>query len=362
MKVGILTLHNTTNYGATLQAYALWHYLNGLGINVEVIDYRPRKVIEAYRRHLFELKRRKPILRNAILWTKMKWFVNKHLKLSLRTVYDQELMKQFIDDYDVVICGSDEIWNIYSPIIGFDSAFFLDFIDKTKTKKSSYAASFGFTSSLKQDDIQSISKFLPEFSYISVRDSNSKKIVSEIYDGPISKVLDPTFLIQEHYHSLIKPINLTRRYILIYSNGLNNHHSKIISYLAKKLDLYVISVGVSRFKIANKTIIDADPIEWLNLFKNADFIFTEFYHGTIFSIIFKKQFWVLPHKDKQTKINDLLIDLKLEKRILNIENLVPQESAEELESLLEQVNYSLVFPNLNQRLEQSTQFLSNVLQ
>ena len=71
---------------------------------------------------------------------------------------------------------------------------------------------------------------------------------------------------------------------------------------------------------------------------------------------------MLPHKDKQTKINDLLIDLKLEKRILNIENLVPQESAEELESLLEQVNYSLVFPNLNQRLEQSTQFLSNVLQ
>ena len=147
-------------------------------------------------------------------------------------------MKQFIDDYDVVICGSDEIWNIYSPIIGFDSAFFLDFIDKTKTKKSSYAASFGFTSSLKQDDLQSISNFLPEFSYISVRDSNSKKIVSEIYDGPISKVLDPTFLIQEHYHSLIKPINLTRRYILIYSNRLSKDHAKIICYLAKKLDLF----------------------------------------------------------------------------------------------------------------------------
>ena len=124
-------------------------------------------------------------------------------------------MKQFIDDYDVVICGSDEIWNIYSPTRGFDPTFFFDFIDKTKTKKSSYAASFGFTSSLKQDDLQSISNFLPEFSYISVRDSNSKKIVSEIYDGPISKVLDPTFIIRSTRIVVIRwisPWNISSKY------------------------------------------------------------------------------------------------------------------------------------------------------
>lgn len=363
MKVGILTFHHTTNYGATLQTYGLWHYINRLGIDVEVIDYRPRKAIKAYRKHLFGLgTQKKDILSNAILSIKMGCFLNKYLKLSSKTIYDRELLNKFADNYDLVICGSDEIWNINSSIRGFDSAFFLDFLDQTKTKKSSYAASFGSTSSLNKDEAKSISNFLQEFSYISVRDLNSKKIVSEIYSGAISQVLDPTFLIQEHYHNLIESTNLKKRYILIYSNIVNEHESKIIYSLAQKLDLDIISVGVKRIKIANRRIVDANPIEWLNLFKNADFIFTQFYHGTIFSIIFKKQFWVLPHKDKKVKINDLLNDIKLEKRILNIKDLTIQDSTGKLDSLLEPVNYSLAFQKLNQKLQQSTEFLSTVLQ
>lgn len=79
---------------------------------------------------------------------------------------------------------------------------------------------------------------------------------------------------------------MIRWYILIYSNRLNNYYFKIIFYFVKKLDLYVILVGVSRFKIVNKIIIDVDLIEWLNFFKNVDFIFMEFYYGIIFLIIF----------------------------------------------------------------------------
>ena len=82
----------------------------------------------------------------------------------------------------------------------------------------------------------------------------------------------------------------------------------------------------------------------------------------IFSVIFQKQFWVVSRKDKNIKINDLLVDIKLEERILNINNLGDGESSEQLDALLEPVDYSQSFQILNQKLEQSTQFLSSLLQ
>ena len=370
MKVGILTFHHVTNYGAALQVYALWYYLNCLEIDVEIIDYRSRKAMKTYSQYLFGLwapgkLKRGELVRNVVHLAKMRWFLNKHLKLSPRTVYDRERLKHFADKYDLVICGSDEICNINSTW-GFDSAFFLDFVDKTKTKKSSYAASFGFTSSLEKNEAQSISEFLQDFSHVSVRDSNSQQIVNEIYTGEVSKVLDPTFLIQEHYHKLIKPLNLKRRYVLIYFHKkAQKYESEIIHYLAQKLDLEIISIGISygtNVEIANKKILHAEPVEWLSWFKNADFIFTDSYHGMIFSVIFQKQFWVVSRKDKNIKINDLLVDIKLEERILNINNLGDGESSEQLDALLEPVDYSQSFQILNQKLKQSTQFLSSLLQ
>jgi Polysaccharide pyruvyl transferase. len=173
-------------------------------------------------------------------------------------------------------------------------------------------------------------------------------------------------LIQEHYHKLIKPLNLKRRYVLIYFHKkAQKYESEIIHYLAQKLDLEIISIGISygtNVEIANKKILHAEPVEWLSWFKNADFIFTDSYHGMIFSVIFQKQFWVVSRKDKNIKINDLLVDIKLEERILNINNLGDGESPEQLDALLEPVDYSQSFQILNQKLEQSTQFLSSLLQ
>lgn len=325
-------------------------------MDVEVIDYRPRKAVEAYNKHLFG--RGKPRLRNAVLFAKMRWFLKRNLKLSSQKVYDGKLLKQFSHSYDAVICGSDEVWNINS-FRGFDPAFFLDFVDKTQAKKSSYAASFGFTSTL-EPKANAIASLLQEFSCISVRDSNSKTIASEICSNKISKVLDPTFLIQEHYSTLIQPIHLKRKYILIYG-GVNKDESKIIYTLAQKLDLDIISIG-SQVKVANRIILDVDPTEWLSFFKSAEFIFTEFYHGTIFSIIFKKPFYVLHREAKYIKIDDLLIDLGLEKRVLKTDDLAKQNFTKNLNNLLEPIDYLPAFQYLNNKLDQSTKFLSTVFQ
>ena len=159
---------------------------------------------------------------------------------------------------------------------------------------------------------------------------------------------------------------MKRRYVLIYFHKkAQKYESEIIHYLAQKLDLEIISIGISygtNVEIADKKILHAEPVEWLSWFKNADFIFTDSYHGTIFSVIFQKQFWVVSRKDKNIKINDLLVDIKLEERILNINNLGDGESSEQLDALLEPVDYSQSFQILNQKLEQSTQFLSSLLQ
>ncbi len=180
MKIGILTFHHVDNYGATLQAYGLWSFLNSQGYDVEIIDYRPIKIAWTYFRPLLPLKRvkininesRKILINGNFLinisraW-KMRRFLLSHLKLSDRKIYDKKGLKYYHDKYDVIICGSDQIWCLDS-FRGYNSSFFLDFVNNKTTRKISYAASFGNT--IKLGDYQKeIYNLINQFQTILVR-------------------------------------------------------------------------------------------------------------------------------------------------------------------------------------------------
>jgi hypothetical protein len=332
MKIGILTFHHVDNYGATLQACALWNFLNSQGYDVEIIDYRPLKIAWMYFRPLLPIKRVKSSINeskkirinqkyliNISKYWKMRSFLLSHVKLSQKRFYDKKGFKYYHDKYDVVICGSDQIWCIDS-FRGYNSSFFLDFVSNKTTRKISYAASFGNTTKLGPYQ-KEICTLINQFQTILVRDSNSVEIIANECNKKAVKVLDPTFLIK--YDALKNPPKITNKYLLLYVQAdMEAEEEEFIKLLAKEQNLTIVSVGRYE-KLAQINLETASPKEWIGLHSEASYIVTNTFHGTVFSIIFHKPFTVLLPSDKSNKVKDLLNDFGLTNRIFS-EKLKPQ--------------------------------------
>jgi len=360
MKVGILTFHHTTNYGATLQAYALWSTVKSLGFEAEVIDYRPYRAVYFYLKETFPIYfYNKKLLKNrwfiySLLkaWN-MRKFLQEKIKLSSRIFYRKSGLKFYSETYDLVICGSDQVWCLDPFIRGFDPSYFLDFVDD-KSKKISYAASFGNTSDLGEHKY-SICNHIAKFDDISVRDTNSKRLIENECNRSAKIVVDPTFLV--NYDEIIDLPNSSQEdYLLVYiPSGLTKEQYRIINSVAKIRQLIVISVG-KYMPTATKNFIDISPEKWLGYFSQASFVITSTYHGSIFSIIYKKPFMVFGKKAKSNKVADLLSRLELGDIVisnLNDYELIMQKSLN--------IDYQLVHENLKPEIDKSKEYLLNVL-
>lgn len=344
MKIGILTYHCTTNYGAALQAYALLTAIKQQGWkDVEIINYQPYSMLRNYFiRPLQPINKKLQI--NTQLFVNlrkclnMRKFVLDNLPLSKNRAYTKSSLKKHYQNYDLVICGSDQIWRI-DATYGFKSAFFLDFINtNTGCRKMSYAASFSDTDSLKQHQ-QSIVQLLKSFDKILVRDSNSLRLVQEECRLPAVKVVDPTFLID--YDAIAVLPKVTKEYLLMYNQqGFTTLEEDFIKTIATKRGLIIISIGQIN-KIASINIVEADPKKWIGYFNKAAYIVTNTYHGTIFSMLFKKQFTVILNENKSNKTGDLLKDYDLEERIFS-----PQSYTQDSEYNLIDIDYSQVEPKI----------------
>ena len=313
MKIGILTFHHVDNYGATLQAVALWSFLNDQGYNVEIIDYRPWKIAWKYFRPLFPLKKPEKIFGNISRAWKTRQFLLSSVKLSQKTFYTNKGLEYYHDKYDVVICGSDQVWCLDS-FRGYNSSFFLDFVSNETTRKISYAASFGNTTQLGVYE-KEICTFINQFQTILVRDTNSLKIIANECNKKATKVLDPTFLI--NYDAIKIPPKIKDKYLLLYFQAqIEPEEEDFMKLLAESENLTIVSVGQPH-RLAQINIESASPREWVGLYSQASYILTNTYHGTVFSIIFKKPFNTFVPSDKLNKVRDLLIDLGLENRIFS---------------------------------------------
>ncbi|MDJ0733593.1 MAG: polysaccharide pyruvyl transferase family protein [Nostocaceae cyanobacterium] len=316
MKVGIITFHHTVNFGATLQAYALWKTIKSLGHDVEIIDYRPYEAIKFYLREIQPINYKMHInfqaLPNLIKAWKMRQFLLSHIKLSQKKCFSRKNMHNLYQNYDVVVCGSDQIWCLDS-FRGLDPAYFIDFINSKNTcRKISYAPSFGNTETLGKNR-ELINQFINNFDAISVRDNNSLRLLKEECNRQAEVVLDPSFLVE--YDEIISKPKVSDKYLLIYSNGqITPEDEDVIKVIAKEQNLAIFSIG-KYSRVAHKNIIGVSPKEWLGYFSEAAYVVTNTYHGTIFSLKFKKPFTALANINKKNKTNDLLNILGLEKRL-----------------------------------------------
>ena len=330
MKIGILTFHNAHNFGGCLQAFALKEFLKSKGAEVSIVNYQNSKVYNLYPEKLtvkfllsdlvhprFFIKKIK--LHRDIRFGKKEWksqhqkfrnFINNCLLDGNTQVVKKDNIKDL--DYDLYIAGSDQIWN-KQLTGGLDDVYLLNF--ETKSKKAFYAASSG-TDALDKCDLKF---FEPVFSsknkYISVREPTLAKFIEEQYGRNVLSTVDPCFLLSpEQYISFFKLSknneSKKRKYLFAYFISERNKRLREMVYvIANALGLDIIEFHYRKTIDLNKKYQTSDmgPDEFLRCIYNADFVITNSFHGTVFSILFKKQFYsVYKNDSRKTNLLDAM--------------------------------------------------------
>lgn len=318
MKIAILSMQRVLNVGSVLQAYSLSSILRELGAeSVDFLDIEEAKVLPSiktiqesddYDQNADYSKSAKQRIKNGLVYRLSKY--NKHLLRRFMKKVLKLDKKNNTGTYDCVVIGSDEVFNhargvnlqLHGEVSG-------------ATKCISYAASCG--SALVQDiypeHLPRIKEAMKKFSAISVRDTATRDYVLSLYEGKIERHLDPVLVgpLRERKHS---PVPL-KNYLLIYAYGLRIRTKKEIDAIrtfAKAKNLKVIAVGGSQ--VWCDMYIPATPFRVLDYFYYADYVITDTFHGTIFSIINQKKFGVIIRKTNRAKLSSLLKGLGVENR------------------------------------------------
>ena len=317
MEIGIITFQNVENYGAALQCRALYTFLVESGNDVQVIDYRCPVVESAYR--IFP-KFRKNIF---ILVRQYIGAIYNYHRLIKRKKKFQQFLDDFnktppmeIDevckthfDYDLIIAGSDQIWN---PNItnGFDKVYFLNI--GGNFRKAGYAISMGDIT-YSQFSAKEFSDNIKRFDYLSFREPDAADFINKKTGKNFPQVLDPTLLLtREQWDKIIGNIklNIPDKYVFVYFvvDGQSSQEIiKIADRLSKQNSIPIVYLKMNRkirdpFKNRVITVIDAGPREFLYFIKNASFVVTSSFHGTALSCIYQKDLNVVIPDQKGSRV------------------------------------------------------------
>lgn len=305
MKIAIITFNKSYNYGATLQIYALQKVLQEHGANVEILNYNCENIEKST--ELFSKSSKfniKTILRyfyRKIKKIKFDKFDKENLnlssKLKRKDLFDLE------KNYDLFVTGSDQVFNLC--IINKDYSYLLDFVSNSN-KKCSYAASFGKERIDKTWD-KIFEDKLSSFKYLSIREKiNNLQLSNLLKRKDIVTSLDPTLLLNEADYSEIKSQRIIKsKYVFVYMISYSKLLQKKAKEFAKRNGYRVIDSKASLM-----FLLHSSPKDFLSWIANAEYIFTNSYHGTIFSIIYKKKFIVEDNIRIVELLNMLGIDIK----------------------------------------------------
>lgn len=367
-KVAILTQPLHTNYGGTLQAYALQSVISKMGCNVTTIDYQSsnkgiiRLILSIVKSHLLKRAEKYPffVKEKHIKESHHMKFIHANIKRSEVICSEEALSKHFkASKYDTVVVGSDQVWRVeYSPNI---DNFFLNFIDGS-IQKISYAASFGLDkwqfSPAKTEQIKS---WLNQFDAISVREDSALGLCKEYLDIDVKHVLDPTLLLEKQdYLNLIENMPVDNDHIFTYILDETSEKGKIVDKISTRLGLSTFKKQPKKIYKTSLFVEDHDNYiypkieEWLCAFRDSKFIVTDSFHGTVFSIIFNKPFVAIANSDRGiARFSSLLKIFNLESRLIS--------SIDQLkdELILSKIDFDKVNSILNDERDKSLSFLSH---
>ncbi len=323
MKIGIMTIFRTGNYGATLQAYATWKAINENNLGeAEIINYCcdgiKGKIDINFLHKVGAFRTIVACIEKLYYYPRMKKtlaFVDSFVK---EPILSKEELSTLNDKYDIFLSGSDQIWN---PDIQLgDHSYLLDFVSDNY-KKRSYASSFG-VASLQQPYFDQWAALLNDYERITVREKSGAELVRKLINKEVSVVLDPTMLLTPGQWEEILPKAVQKgNYVFVYqmshSNLLAKYANKVRGFLNSKI-LYVPFPigGFCKCKIS----LGLSSLEWLRAIHDSKFVITDSFHGVVFSIIFRRQFYYIitseTVKKRLSRLSTLLTTLGLEDRIV----------------------------------------------
>lgn len=315
-KVGILTRHVYPNYGSLLQCRALESALTSLDAAPRVIDYfpgtdRPFKLAGS---RLKESRVRDSVAKSAAylaiqtpnmatMSIRFRKYQRRYLTLT-PTCADEQSVLALSDDLDLVLTGSDQVWNSIHGRL--DPVYFLE--GQKPDKKHSYAASFGSSAPL-SGDVGRVASWLEDFSSVSVRERSAQSALESM--GIPSRVdVDPVLLHSSEYWSQFSDSNQPAdgRYILVYQLHNTPGFAERLAAIQRRHNLPIRRVTPDAKMLIEHRASDylVDPAKFVALFRDASYVVTDSFHGTAFSLVFGRPIYALLPQSNSTRNEDLL--------------------------------------------------------
>lgn len=336
MKIAILTYPLHSNFGFLMQAYAMQSFLRKLGHDPYTINIVPpktplkNKIKQTIKDIIFSIKgvpgcrafRYWPTSEQQAYMDKNTWdFLNANLKLTNRLKSFKELYNFNVEDYDAFIVGSDQVWR-YAYLDQITS-FYFDFVPD-HIKRMSYAASFGIANlDYPRCQKDSCKNLIGKFNVVTVRETEGVQICKDEFGVEATKVLDPVFLLNKNDYAELaeKGKNHSNKKFLFYY--LLDPTAEKIAYIesiASENNYDIVNIKPSSFHLLGpkhiKDLIYPSVCDFLSGFYNADYVVTDSFHGTAFSILLNKQFTVFPNVNRgNSRLTSILFTFGLQDRI-----------------------------------------------
>ena len=364
-KIGIITFHRAHNYGAVLQAYALQKVLSENN-EVKIIDFRNKAIENAYK--LFKINKKnvfsigKSLLGDILYFPRDKKrydcfnkFINANFHMTEKYNNYEQLKKEF-PKFDIYITGSDQVWNY--EISQEVNAYTLNFGD-SNIKKISYAASIG-EDTFNQKYINQFVDNIKKLNFVSIRESQTRMYLENLIGREVAVTMDPTLLrTVEEWNNDLKDIKniVSEKYIFAYVVEENEEFYKILNYLSEITGYKIIHTGRRNKNVKSvlKSAYTNGPFEFVNLIKNAEYVVATSFHATVFSVLYHKKFWIVPHLKTGGRVRSLLKKLNISNRaVTNFQEFKKKDYDE-------QINYNKVDEILRLEREKSKKWLNNAI-
>lgn len=378
--IGVCIRYFNKNYGGMLQAYATIKFLEENGYDYELIRYKKKKSIglilksvprilnkilindkkEQFKKKLGKMFHSEFKKNDQIRAVAFERFIsNSFTKLSPINIGYKEL-KNNSKKYDVVLTGSDQLW---SPA-GLPTNFYNLMFCAEKVKRVSYASSFG-VSYIPWYQKNRTKKYLNMMDCISVREHSGAKIISNLTGKNVPVVLDPVMLhTKEKWDNLIPSKNMVNeKYVFAYFLGKNKTYRDEVENFAKNKGLKVVTLKyLDQYVKADEnfgdiSLYDVAPDDFLNLIRFAEYIFTDSFHGSVFSIIYHKKFMTFNRYSNKSKVSkNSRIDTLMKTTGLN------RRFNDNIDLVCDEINYENVDDILTKYRNSSIEYLINALE
>ena len=376
-KVGLITYYGE-NYGGMLQAYALGRYVTEAGMECRIIsnDFlymggdkegrakQLKKNLKGFLRHPVDYLQRRSIMRRFAgergrKSLKFREFAKKHLSVHHTGYTSYEQYVENPPEYDVYLCGSDQIWN---PNLYYKNGFYFAGFAPMDKWKVSYASSIG-VSQVTREQGEFMKPYLDRLDVISTREEDGTNIVRQLTGKPARTVIDPTLLLNASQWSEVAAPRLVQEpYIFCYFFGERKYYERVKKQVREMTGLKLVSVPfVARdFVSDDEKIYDAGPAEFISLIQNAELVITDSFHATAFSINLKTPFLSLCRFAKDDKagmnsrLHTILGAMELTDRLIDEKDTVTTE-------MLFQVDFEKAHRNLERLRAQDSSFLLDAL-